>query len=435
MRFLVSRRRVHVAKSFRTRYRRQKSPREKERISRRISAVSALVFIIVLTVYSLNGSSDWNETAAEYDTETTETANQIDIIMTGNELQENAKDISGIKGIPLIVSALKNDSANSGVAGQRSDTEKDTWGNIEDKYLEEISDHSVKVMMEDGSVREIPLESYVAGVVASEMPSSFDFEALKAQAVAARTYVTAKDRDLAASGAGRHVGACVCTTSCCQVYRDVDGLRSAKSAAWLAEDYNKVKQAVAETAGELLYYDGELVSQPLFFSASGGSTENSEDVFASAVPYLRSVTSSLEAVEKYDGRKTSFSLDELEEKLTAYIKAHPKPAAPADYSAAALPVKLSGAEISVESRTAGGGAAVIRFGDIKLTGRQVRELLSLPSADITVQKTADTVTFITNGNGHRVGLSQYGADAMGKAGSTYKQILAHYYSGTEVKKI
>jgi len=434
MRFSVSRRRVHVAKSFRTGYRRKKSPREKERISKLISVISAVVFVCVLIVYSLNGSSGWSETAEGYDTEITGIADEVKIIVGGKSLEGSEDSLKGIKDIPLIVSALKNDSANSGVAGQRSDTEKDTWGNIEDKYLEEISDHSVKVMMEDGSVREIPLESYVAGVVASEMPSSFDFEALKAQAVAARTYVTAKDRDLAASGAGRHVGACVCTTSCCQVYRDVDGLRSAKSAAWLAEDYNKVKSAVAETAGELLYYDGELVSQPLFFSASGGSTENSEDVFASAVPYLRSVTSSLEIVEKYDGREVSFSLDDLEEKLTSYIKAHPEPAAPADYSASALPVKLSGAEISVESRTAGGGAAVIRFGDIRLTGRQVRELLSLPSADITVEKTADTVTFITNGNGHRVGLSQYGADAMGKAGSTYKEILAHYYSGTEVRK-
>ena len=386
-----------------------------------VSVVSALVFLVVLTAYGFYDGPEVTEKSAGKANESV----VIDVVVS-----EKGELITG-EDIKIVVSGVADKVivANAKVSNLQV---IDSLGKISDEYLEEISAHNVKVLMEDGSIRDIPLESYVAGVVASEMPSSFDYEALKAQAVAARTYVEAKTQDLAATGAGRHDGASVCATSCCQVYQDVDGLSSVKSADWMAEDYNKIKKAVVETAGQYLYYDGELVNQPLFFSASGGSTENSEDVFTSAVPYLRSVSSDLETVEKYDGRQTSFSLNQVEEKLTSYIKAHPQPKAPADYDASAVPVDLSGADIDVESRTDGGGAALVRFGGIILTGRQVRELFSLPSADITVQKTAATVTFITSGNGHRVGLSQYGADAMGKAGYTYKEILSHYYSGTEV---
>ena len=426
IKLLAAKRRVHFAKGFRTRYKRRKSPREKERVSKAISVVSAVVFLAVFTAY---GFYD-DPAAMENDKGTVGEKTAVEMVVS-----EQGKYI-GKEKLEMVVSEIKGVKAVNGTAGHEmagSLSVVDSIKEISDKYLEEISTHSVRVKMEDGSLRDIPIESYVAGVVASEMPSSFHYEALKAQAVAARTYVEAKNRDLAATGAGRHQGASVCTTSCCQVYRDVDGLRSVKSADWMAEDYKKIKNAVADTAGQYLYYDGELVSQPLFFSASGGSTENSEDVFASAVPYLRSVTSSVESVEKYDNRETSFAMADVEAKLTAYISANPQPKAPAAYNAAALPINLSGGDIMVESRTDGGGAALVRFGDILLTGRQVRSLFSLPSADITVKSTVDTVTFITSGNGHRVGLSQYGADAMGKAGSTYKEILSHYYSGTEVK--
>ncbi len=402
--------RVHVAKGFRKNYRCRRSPREKERRSKLITGFSAIVFAMVLVAYVFVGNDVGMETLA-------------------------TKEIVRRKDISLVVEEEK-DGLNSMSNETKEDVvEESSYKKVADEYLEQVSAYKVAVLLEDGSIEEIPVESYVAGVVASEMPSSFGFEALKAQAVAARTYVEAQRRGMAATGAGRHDGACVCSTSCCQVYQDVLRLGQSKSQQWLQTDYNKIKNAVVETAGQYLYYDGELVTQPLFFSASGGSTENSEDVFVSAVPYLRSVSSSLENVEKYDGKKTDFTYEQLNKKIEEYIRKHPDASSPADYDLKDLPLDLCGADIYVESRTSGGGAALLRFGEITLTGGQVRELLSLPSADITVQKNADTVTFITQGNGHRVGMSQYGADAMADQGNTYKEILAHYYTGTKVSKL
>lgn len=130
------------------------------------------------------------------------------------------------------------------------------------------------------------MEEYVACVVASEMPSDFETEALKAQAVAARTYASARKQEFEAGKCSHYdEGAYVCNTTHCQVYRTEEGLREVKGDEWMEKNFPKILSAVYETAGEVLYYDGSLVEQPLFFSSGGERTENSEDVFVSAVPY------------------------------------------------------------------------------------------------------------------------------------------------------
>lgn len=139
----------------------------------------------------------------------------------------------------------------------------------------------------------IPLESYVAGVVASEMSPSFHMEALKAQAVAARTYAVAKSK--ATSYPDEHPMAPVCDSTHCQVY---------SSDITISQ---KIKNAVKETASELLYYDGELVTNALYHASSGGRTENSEDVFVSAVPYLKSVSSPYEKDYERNGHGVGMS--------------------------------------------------------------------------------------------------------------------------------
>ena len=188
------------------------------------------------------------------------------------------------------------------------------------------------------------------------------------------------------------------------------------------ESFPKILSAVGATAGEVLYYDGALVEQPLFFSSGGEKTENSEDVFVSAIPYLRSVESgAYEEESPYNEVETQISLGDLKSKLSA------------QYGDAAQSVAAD--NIKILERTDGGSVAKIQLGSIELTGRQLRELCGLKSADFEVSVSGDTVTFVTSGSGHQVGLSQYGANGMAKQGKSYREILSHYYSGVEIEKL
>ena len=257
------------------------------------------------------------------------------------------------------------------------------------------------------TVDTIPLEEYVSGVVASEMPSNFDFEALKAQAVAARTYGLAKMEKSKTGNPQAHPKAPLCDGTHCQAYRS-DKIS------------DKVKEAVLETKGQVMYYQGEMIDQPLFHSASGERTENSEDVFSAAVPYLRSVESGKYENGAYAAETYAIGLDALVKKVRTVAG-----------GASAEPV-------AVVSRSEGGRVEQFQVGGATVTGRQIRELLGLRSANFTVQMITDSsggrqVLFTTSGNGHGVGMSQYGADGMGKEGFDYKEILQHYYSGVEVR--
>jgi peptidoglycan hydrolase-like amidase len=155
----------------------------------------------------------------------------------------------------------------------------------------------VKVLQRStGKIMVLSLEEYTAGVVAGEMPSSFPYEALKAQAVAARTYAVSKVMRGAATGNSMdHPHAPLCDGPHCQVYRSPKELESIKSSRWMDTQWPIIKNAVKDTRGQVMYYNGSLVEQPLFHSASGGRTENSEDVFVSALPYLRGVESPYES--------------------------------------------------------------------------------------------------------------------------------------------
>lgn len=267
----------------------------------------------------------------------------------------------------------------------------------------------------------IDFEEYVKGVVSCEMPSSFHIEALKAQAVAARTYSAA--RVLSISGSNNpeaHPQAPLCDTTHCQVYKNENELREFKSKSWMKEDWSKICEAVDSTKGELLYYNGKLVQQALFHSSSGGMTENSEEVFAAAVPYLVSVESPYESEATHQNEKTDLSISEFASAVRSY------------YSSVSFG-DITASNISILSRSKGGRVAEMQVGSGILTGREVREALGLSSANFTIDISGDTITFTSNGSGHGVGMSQYGADGMAKEGYDYKKILEHYYSGTTVQ--
>ncbi len=293
----------------------------------------------------------------------------------------------------------------------------------------------IKVWKEDeGRAVSVDFEEYVLCVVASEMPNTFESEALKAQSVAARTFAMAKIQKYEEKKPESHPDAPVCSSTHCQVYKTEDELIACHSDGWGSSDsgFEKIKAACKATEGELLYYDGQLVMQPLFFSSSGGQTENSEDVFVSAVPYLVSVSSPYEQEATHRNEEKTFTTAEFEKAL--------KKAFPQEHFGI-----LTRENIKILSRTAGGRVAEMQVGDVKRKGTEVRNALGLSSALFSFSFVENenkaaarndweryNIVFTSNGSGHGVGMSQYGANGMAKNGADYREILTHYYCGTEV---
>lgn len=270
-----------------------------------------------------------------------------------------------------------------------------------------------------GKTEQIAFEDYVKGVVAGEMPASFEMEALKAQAVAARTYSLSKIIRSGSGGNPDHPSAPVCDDTHCQVYRSPNELKEIKSAEWMDTGWPKIQEAVDSTKGQLMYFQDALVEQPLFHSSSGGKTENSEDVFVSALPYLRSVDSPYETAAPHQDEQIEVALSEFKQKIK---QSYPKK----DLGT------VSSDTVKVTSRSAGGRVAAIQVGNLTIKGREIRDIFGLRSANFTVSVQGDTVLFTTDGYGHGVGMSQYGANGMAQAGYKYIDILTHYYTGVEV---
>lgn len=265
-------------------------------------------------------------------------------------------------------------------------------------------------LLRDGTVCELPLEDYVLGVVAGEMPASFEAEALKAQAVAARTYT------LYCAAGQKHTEADVCADpGCCQAWLDDERLRRNWGAAY---DGNlaRVRAAVEQTAGEYLCYEGAPVFAA-FHASSAGATEASEAIW-NPRPYLVSVPSpeSAETVPRYVSRLRCAPLDFRDTLLAA----HPE----ADLSGE--PETWLG---SVE-HDGSGRVATITLGGVPVRGTELRTLFSLRSTAFSLSCDAEGFCFTVTGSGHGVGMSQYGAQVMAQRGADYREILAHYYPGT-----
>lgn len=268
---------------------------------------------------------------------------------------------------------------------------------------------SVRVKRDSSGVIEmVPFEDYVVGVLAGEMPTSFEKEALKAQAVAARTYVMKKMKD------NKDKEYDVVDTVQNQVYLDSEQLKE-KWRDKYVEKLNKVKEAVIETKGEYMTYDEKII-EAFFFSTSVGKTENSEEIFSSSKPYLRSVDSSWdEEVSPVFNDSFEFSLQEFYDKLGIKYNENLK--------------------IEVLATTSTGRIKEIKINDKKFTGGQIYSKLNLRSTFFNINKVGNNVVVSTKGYGHGVGMSQYGALAMAKKGYTYDEILKYYYQGIDIKKI
>ena len=265
--------------------------------------------------------------------------------------------------------------------------------------------YRLPVLTETG-VERMALDEYLTGVLLAEMPVSFPTEALKAQAVACRTYT------LRACTHRRHPEAAVCTDSrCCQGWRDPAQATAAERAC--------AERAVRETDGLAIYYEGALIDAT-FFSCSGGKTEDAAAVWGGELPYLKAVESPGEEDAAHYTDETRVPLEVFRATLTALD------------GETRFPEALGGWVGSV-SYTAGGGVDVMELGGRPFRGTQLRKAFGLRSTVFTLELTAEEAVFTTRGNGHRVGLSQYGAAAMARNGADYTEILTWYYTGVELR--
>lgn len=275
--------------------------------------------------------------------------------------------------------------------------------------LEQQYTATVPVLLTETVLTVMNLEEYVCGVVLAEMPVDFSEEALKAQAVAARTCAL-----YCARKAEKHTGGAICTDStCCQAYI-ADTVYLADGGK--KENVDRVRAAVHATAGQVLTYLGEIIDAT-YFSCSGGMTEDAMAVWGSDVPYLQSVRSPGEEWAEIFSQSIYYSATEFQELLGR--------------SLIGLPEHWLG---DVE-RTRGGGVATMVLGGKTYTGTQLRQLLGLNSTAFTMTADSGGISISVTGRGHRVGMSQYGAETMTQQGYLYPEILSYYYQGTRIDKL
>lgn len=268
------------------------------------------------------------------------------------------------------------------------------------------SENKIPVLQTDGTVVNMELEEYLVGVILGEMPLDFDMEALKAQAVVARTYTMRRN-----TFAPKHTGGAVCVEpACCQSY--------CKPEAYLASGgtdalLQKAVSAISATAGQVITYNGALI-EATYYSCSGGRTEDAVAVWGTDIPYLQAVDSPGE--ENADHYRDTVILSKVD-----FVKR--------------LGINITNDTLNLIgpiTYTDGGGVDTIIIAGVSFKGTQLRQKLGIRSTAFTITILSDSVYITTKGFGHRVGMSQYGAEAMAVSGNSYEAIIAHYYPGTEL---
>lgn len=270
------------------------------------------------------------------------------------------------------------------------------------------SNHQI-TLLHDGSVKTLPLEDYLYGVVAAEMPATFESEALKAQAVAARTYAVNRCRFPNKD----HPDANLCSDSAhCKAYLPPSELE--EKFQQQPELLQKIKLSVDNTNGQIAVYQGEPISA-VFHSTSSGMTENAKDVWGGDLPYLVSVVSEGEEASPRYTETKEFSKEEFIKKINAGETKVPFSNTPESW-------------FSNWEKNNSGSIKSVNLCGVTFKGTTLRSLLGLRSTHFEITA-ADSISITTKGNGHGVGMSQYGANDMAKKGYSYEQILKKYYTG------
>lgn len=270
---------------------------------------------------------------------------------------------------------------------------------------------------------QMELEEYLKGVVAAEVPALFETEALRAQAITARTFALSKFKEFGGVGCKEHPGADVCNSVHCQAWMS----KEERFSGWEKENaefyWERISKAVDDTAKIVITYNGELAKSIKYHSTSGGKTEDCVNVFNSKVPYLVSVESKGEELSPKFSSKIEIKREDFIKKIK---EIEPK-------------TKITNTNLEkvtkILSWTEGGRVKSITIGDKSFSGIDIRWAFGLNSADFTIKVDSKNVVFEVKGNGHGVGLSQFGANAMAKTGQNYEAILKHYFTGTGLGKL
>lgn len=275
----------------------------------------------------------------------------------------------------------------------------------EDIVKEVVIDNNiyVNVRRNNGNIDKYELEEYIIGVVGAEMPASFNKEALKAQSVVARTYALKSIKS----------NKQLTSDNSTQNFKDNNELKKMWGSSYNTY-YNKIKSAVLETKGLYLSYNNDYVDA-VYHSTSNGNTEDAVYVWGNSVPYLKSVSSEYDNTNKNYNSTITLTYNEISNKLKNSIDSNTK--------------------FNIISRTSGNRVKEIEINGTTYSGVEFRKLLNLRSADFSIENNGANVVISTNGYGHGVGMSQYGANGMANNGSSYRDILLHYYTGVSIKNI
>ena len=265
-------------------------------------------------------------------------------------------------------------------------------------------------------VEELPIDEYLYGVVSAEMPVKYDIEALKAQAVVARTYTIYQ----ITHSNGKHNNADICDNyACCQAWISKEDRLAKWDKPEAENNWQKIVNAVNSTQGKVITYNGEIIDA-FFHSNSGGITETASNVWGGQnFPYLQSVETSGEDEYSQYNSEVELSKDELINRLK---EKYPE-----------IEINFEqNEEIKILEFTESGRVKKIKFGNVEIAGTEARTLLGLKSTNFNFEIRDNSVVFFVKGYGHGVGMSQTGADSLAKQGSSYEEIIKHFYSNVEI---
>lgn len=282
----------------------------------------------------------------------------------------------------------------------------------------DYGDYSIIKLLhvEDGSVEEIDLDTYLYGVVASEMPASFDIEALKAQAVVARTYTIYQIRN-----GSKHENANICdSAACCQAWISKENRFTRWEENMQEEYWSKIVNAVNETKGNVIFYNNEPINA-LFHSNSGGKTELAINVWGGNFPYFQTVeTSGEDAYTSYNS-EIKISKDEL---IKIMLENYPE-----------FKIDFEKEDsIKIIELTEGDRIEKIKIGNTPISGAEARKIFGLKSAKFNFEITENYIEFKVIGYGHGVGLSQCGSDLLAKSGKKFDEIIKYYYKDVVISE-
>ena len=359
-----------------------------------------------LTDYEINITDNTNEEKGNIlENQSEDNVNTLENVNSekSKDLSNNVSVKTNMAGTKSPETTAKSQTTNtSKITTKTDDTSKIKEENQSTETSEktQMTETLVTIYRNNGSILKLELEEYLIGVVAGEMPASFNLEALKAQAIVARTYALKSIQNKKK----------LTDTVSTQVYKDNDQLK----AIWGSEYnkyYGKIKNAVNETKGKVILYNGGYIDA-VYHSTSNGKTENSINVWGNDIPYLKSVDSSWDKNVKSYESTAKFSIDEFYNILSLNIED------PLTFEV-------------IHNET--GRVRNITINNKTYSGTEFRSLLKLRSTDFKIDIVGDYINVTTYGYGHGVGMSQYGANEMAKEGYNYIQILKHYYSGVVIK--